>query len=161
MFQLILFLDVAFTNSNSTNSDDGPDNRTVPLPPMNPPNPPAKRPAAPTQERAVEILSEVREMTWEWVKMKGPLTQWPSAFNAEFATATRNGTVPEFVRDWSSQRGVGLTLVGMLRGVAASRFPLDESSLRDIIRQSFDLLHTISSGTALIEYLMDTVNLKK
>jgi hypothetical protein len=150
------------TNLNSTNPDDGPHSRPALSQPLqDAPNAAAKRPTVQTQERAVEIILEVREMTWEWLKIKGPLTKWQSVFKAEFATATRNGTVPEFVRDWSSQRGVGLTLVEMLRGIAASRLPHDEKSLRDVIRQSLDLLHSLSSGIALIEYLTDSHNLPK
>jgi hypothetical protein len=90
-------------------------------------------------------------MTWAWTDEKGPITEWPSILVTDFHNASRNGTVDRLVRDWKSHGGVGRALVRSLRKFTRCKFPVDDEVLRDMVRQSFELLTTLSEGIAIIE----------
>jgi hypothetical protein len=90
-------------------------------------------------------------MTWAWTQYKGPVSDWPSLLVDDFRDASRNGTADRIVRDWRSHRGVGRALIRSLRKFTGSTFPVDAKEQRDLIRQSFELLTTLSEGIAIIE----------
>ena len=99
----------------------------------------------------MEILREVREMTWEWTKTNGPVSGWPALFLADLKDASRNRKIEEFRSDWRSHSGVGKALVRMLRDIAASKLPNDPAALRDVFRQALDLATTLLTGIGIID----------
>jgi hypothetical protein len=134
--------------SSHTNSEDH-------RPPVDPPkielSLPQSQSGATSRESAIEIVREVRAMTWAWTEDKGPVSEWPSTLVVNFRDASRNGTIDRFVSDWRSHCGVGRALVRSLRQFTGSRFPPDDKEMRDVVRQSFELLTTLSEGIAIIE----------
>ena len=62
-----------------------------------------------------------------------------------------NGGFEAVRADWHSQMEVGLFLVQELQGVARSKLPIDEGSLRHLIYQIVNLMHTLLTGTAVVQ----------
>jgi hypothetical protein len=90
-------------------------------------------------------------MTWAWTEDKGPVSDWPATLVLDFRDASRNGTLEHFFSDWRSHCGVGRALVKSLHDFTGSRFLPDDKGMRDVVRQSFELLTTLSEGIAIIE----------
>jgi hypothetical protein len=90
-------------------------------------------------------------MVFEWLGTRGPVSGWTTALHAELSDARDSGNVDELIRDWCAHGEVGKALVRDLQGLVACRLPENEDLLRDIIRQAFELLSTLSHGIAVIE----------
>jgi len=129
-----------------------------------PPSPPRNLPVMPTppvavpkhtpsrsSDRAVDLIRETREMVWEWTKGRGPVSDWSAAFIADHQDGEYNGRLDDIRRDWRTQVGVGKSLVKELQRVAESRLPQDEESLRDVVRETIDLMRTLLTGIATAE----------
>jgi hypothetical protein len=104
-----------------------------------------------SSDRAVDLIRETREMVWEWTKDRGPVSDWSAAFIADHRDGEYNGRLDDVRRDWRSHAGVGKSLVKQLQGVAESWLPQDEESLRDVVRETIDLMRTLLTGIATAE----------
>jgi hypothetical protein len=90
-------------------------------------------------------------MVWEWTKERGPISDWSAAFLIDHQDGEYNGQLDSIRQDWRSQAGVGKALVKELQRVAESRLPEDEASLRDVVRETIDLMRTLLTGIATVE----------
>lgn len=90
-------------------------------------------------------------MVWEWTKGRGPVADWSAAFIANHQDSEYNGRLDDVQRDWRTQVGIGKSLVTELQRVAESRLPQDEESLRDVVRETIDLMRTLLTGIATAE----------
>jgi hypothetical protein len=99
----------------------------------------------------MEIVTETRAMVWEWAKFRGPVFSWSAALAAEYQEAEQNGTINDLIHDWQAQIDVGKALLRDLQGIVCSRLPEEEPSLRDLLRQTINLISTLLAGIAMIE----------
>ena len=90
-------------------------------------------------------------MVWEWLKMRGPVSDWGSILLFEIEESRRNGTIEALLRDMKSDREIGKVLARDLRGILDARLPTDEKKLKDLMRQIFDLLSTLLSGISVLD----------
>jgi hypothetical protein len=102
-----------------------------------------------------QTISEVREMVWEWLKLRGPVSDWASILLFEIEQSKRNGTIEALLREMKSDREIGKVLAKDLRGILDARLPTDEKMLKDLMRQIFDLLSTLLSGISVLDNLVE------
>jgi hypothetical protein len=90
-------------------------------------------------------------MVWQWTKDEGPVTSWAKRIKHELRDAKPWGTTRRIVDDWRAHAGVGKALLRDLTGFASAAWPRDEERLRDMVRQTFELLQTLQAGISVIE----------
>jgi hypothetical protein len=102
-------------------------------------------------ESAEQILTEVHEIIWAWIKDDGPIMGWSKRIKHELREAKSTGTTCRVVKDWRGHANIGRVLLKDLNGFVSSAWPKDEEKLRDMVRQAFELLHTLEGGISIIE----------
>jgi hypothetical protein len=91
-------------------------------------------------------------MVWEWTRERGPVSGWSAAFLADVRDAQYNdGLHRKVEREWASHVRIGKVLARDLRDIMRSRLPADECALRDVLRETVDLLYTLLNGIAIAE----------
>lgn len=94
-------------------------------------------------------------MVWHWTKERGPVSGWSAAFIAKMEDAKDSEQQDEVIWDWEFHAKSGKMLICELQRVACSRLPTDESSLRNVFRETFDLISTLLTGVAAIETMIE------
>jgi hypothetical protein len=98
-------------------------------------------------------------MVWEWTKERGLVSRWSGILANEFDDATRNGTINELAQEWRAHADVGNVIVKDLNSVVCSKLPGEDSDLRDLLRQAFDLLSSVLAGIVAIQAVLTTLDI--
>jgi hypothetical protein len=103
------------------------------------------------RSEAESCLAIVRERYWKWIHHYGSMSNWPVKFEEELYAAKDADRYDEWVGALHDMVDAGLDILKQLKGLAALEFPRREWEVKDVWRQSFDLMAEMHAATSFFQ----------
>jgi hypothetical protein len=102
-------------------------------------------------------LTTIHQDVLEWMGDWGPIPSWPVKITDDLEQARETDTLEAWLTNASTRLNCGRALLCRLWALPSFPLPKDVDEVRNIWRQSFELVGTVQNGVSCLESRLEMV----